>query len=219
MIGQAIMELTVVNGSDTRRISHALKVLGFARAIAEAEGLTGEALDIVELSATLHDIAIRFLRRKIRFMRRQAAGKGRPGYRPAHTRTLRRQPRRCRARGLYHRSPPHVRGHRRAGLPNHRRGGFPGQPRRGRVRAGSLSGLFPPVLRHRSRPGSGAPHVRRRIIRGYARRPASLAAFAHLYAGRGPRAPKGVFRMRRLSALQSVLLPLHVLHDDIIDIP
>ena len=59
MVGQAIMELIAVNGSDTRRINHALKVLGFARAIAEAEGLSGEALNIVELSAVLHDIAIR----------------------------------------------------------------------------------------------------------------------------------------------------------------
>ncbi|NLT97020.1 MAG: HD domain-containing protein [Christensenellaceae bacterium] len=59
MVGHAIMELIDVNGSDTRRISHALKVLGFARAIAEAEGLSGDALAVVELAAVLHDIAIR----------------------------------------------------------------------------------------------------------------------------------------------------------------
>jgi predicted metal-dependent HD superfamily phosphohydrolase len=64
MTGQAIMELIEVNGSETRRINHALKVLGFARAIAEKEGVTGEAMDIVELAATLHDIAIRFCEEK-----------------------------------------------------------------------------------------------------------------------------------------------------------
>jgi HD superfamily phosphodiesterase len=64
MLGQAIMELAAVNGNDTGRINHALKVLGFSRAIAEAEGLTGEALAIVELSAALHDIAIRFCEEK-----------------------------------------------------------------------------------------------------------------------------------------------------------
>jgi len=64
MTGQTIIEMIEINGSDTKRINHALKVLGFARAIAEDEGLTGEALETVELAATLHDIAIRFCEEK-----------------------------------------------------------------------------------------------------------------------------------------------------------
>ncbi len=64
MTGQAILEMVKVNGSDTRRVGHALKVLGFARAIAEKEGLTGEALTVVELTAVLHDIAIRHCEEK-----------------------------------------------------------------------------------------------------------------------------------------------------------
>jgi HD superfamily phosphodiesterase len=64
MTGQAIMEMIEVNGSDTRRISHALKVLGFARGIADKEGVTGEMLDVVELAAVLHDIAIRLCEEK-----------------------------------------------------------------------------------------------------------------------------------------------------------
>ncbi len=59
MIGQAIMEMIHINGSDTRRINHALKVLGFARCIADSEGLSGDAREVVELTAVLHDIAIR----------------------------------------------------------------------------------------------------------------------------------------------------------------
>lgn len=59
MTGQAIMEMIKINGSDTRRINHALKVLGFARCIADNEQLSGDALQIVELAAVLHDIAIR----------------------------------------------------------------------------------------------------------------------------------------------------------------
>ena len=59
MTGQAILEMIRSNGSDTRRINHALKVLGFARCIADSEQLSGDARDIVELAAVLHDIAIR----------------------------------------------------------------------------------------------------------------------------------------------------------------
>lgn len=59
MTGQAIMEMIRINGSDTRRINHALKVLGFARCIADNEQLSGDARDVVELAAVLHDIAIR----------------------------------------------------------------------------------------------------------------------------------------------------------------
>ena len=64
MTGQAILEMIRINGNDTRRAGHALKVLGFARCIADSEGLTGEALKTVELAAVLHDIAIRHCEEK-----------------------------------------------------------------------------------------------------------------------------------------------------------
>ena len=64
MTGQAIMEMIRINGSDTRRINHALKVLGFARCIADSEQLSGDALITVELAAVLHDIAIRHCEEK-----------------------------------------------------------------------------------------------------------------------------------------------------------
>ena len=60
MTVQAIMEMIRINGSDTRRINHAVKVLGFARCIADSEHLSGDALKTVELAAVLHDIAIRY---------------------------------------------------------------------------------------------------------------------------------------------------------------
>ncbi len=59
MTGLAIMELIKINGSDTARINHALKVLGFARCIAEQENVDGDTLTVIELAAVLHDIAIR----------------------------------------------------------------------------------------------------------------------------------------------------------------
>ena len=64
MTGQAIMEMIRINSSDTRRINHALKVLSFARCIADSEQLTGDVRDIVELAAVLHDIAIRHCEQK-----------------------------------------------------------------------------------------------------------------------------------------------------------
>jgi predicted metal-dependent HD superfamily phosphohydrolase len=64
MTGQAISEMIKLYGSDTRRINHSLKVLGFARCIADSEGLTDNMKDVVELAAVLHDIAIRHCEQK-----------------------------------------------------------------------------------------------------------------------------------------------------------
>ena len=58
MIGDLIMEMAKENEGDARRINHALKVYGFAKCIAEAEGMTGEELLTVEAAAVLHDIGI-----------------------------------------------------------------------------------------------------------------------------------------------------------------
>ncbi|MCF8362815.1 MAG: HD domain-containing protein [Prolixibacteraceae bacterium] len=45
-------------GGDVPRVNHALKVLGFASAIAGIEELDGRQLEIVEIAAILHDIGI-----------------------------------------------------------------------------------------------------------------------------------------------------------------
>ncbi|MBT3319313.1 MAG: HD domain-containing protein [Clostridia bacterium] len=58
MIGDIIMAMVKENKGDNRRINHALKVYGLARCIAEAEGMTGDALITVEATAVLHDIGI-----------------------------------------------------------------------------------------------------------------------------------------------------------------
>lgn len=44
--------------TDVRRINHALKVYSFARLIANEENITDAELNIIELSAILHDIGI-----------------------------------------------------------------------------------------------------------------------------------------------------------------
>ncbi|SEP10786.1 HD domain-containing protein [Propionispora vibrioides] len=55
----AIQKMITYFDGDTRRINHALKVYGFAKCIAENEGLPAPSLEIVELSAVLHDIGIK----------------------------------------------------------------------------------------------------------------------------------------------------------------
>lgn len=45
-------------GSDIKRINHALKVYGFAKAIAEGENLTDESLTALIYASILHDIGI-----------------------------------------------------------------------------------------------------------------------------------------------------------------
>jgi HD superfamily phosphodiesterase len=46
-------------GRDAQRIHHFLKVYGFARTIARAEGVDGERLKVIELAALTHDIGIK----------------------------------------------------------------------------------------------------------------------------------------------------------------
>jgi HD superfamily phosphodiesterase len=59
MVHDIIYELIQLNGDDTRRINHALKVYGFARCIAGREHYSENDMLVVSLSAMLHDIAIR----------------------------------------------------------------------------------------------------------------------------------------------------------------
>ena len=58
MIGKIIYEMIKINGRDTKRINHALKVLGIAKCIAEEEGLAPKELQTLETAAVLHDIGI-----------------------------------------------------------------------------------------------------------------------------------------------------------------
>ncbi|MEI6131470.1 MAG: HD domain-containing protein [Bacillota bacterium] len=62
---QALLKMIEYFGADTRRINHALKVYGFAKAIASGGGVVDvKALEIIELSAILHDIGIHEAERK-----------------------------------------------------------------------------------------------------------------------------------------------------------
>lgn len=58
MIGLVIEKMIAYFGDDVRRINHALKVYGFANCIARREQLSAKDLQVVEVSAVLHDIGI-----------------------------------------------------------------------------------------------------------------------------------------------------------------
>ena len=60
MTANIIADMIKTNGTDTRRIGHALKVLGLARCIAQQEGLSSQELTVLEAAAVLHDIGIRY---------------------------------------------------------------------------------------------------------------------------------------------------------------
>lgn len=51
-------------GDDTRRIDHALKVLGFAERIMEGEKIEGNLKRIITITAILHDIGIKMAEMK-----------------------------------------------------------------------------------------------------------------------------------------------------------
>ncbi len=64
MVQEVIFRMIGYFKEDVRRISHALKVHGFACAIAGQEKLSGSEALTLELSAVLHDIGIREAERK-----------------------------------------------------------------------------------------------------------------------------------------------------------
>ena len=64
MIEELIREMIRVNGEDTRRVAHALKVYGIAKCIAGCEGVSAHTQQTVEAAAVLHDIAIRLCEQK-----------------------------------------------------------------------------------------------------------------------------------------------------------
>lgn len=59
MLSDAICEMIRYFGSDVRRINHALKVYGFAEAIAAREPITAQDGVVIRLAAVLHDIGIK----------------------------------------------------------------------------------------------------------------------------------------------------------------
>lgn len=64
MCGTILEKMIEYFGNDIKRINHALKVYGFAKAIAGGEFITGKQLDIIEAAAVLHDIGIHEAERK-----------------------------------------------------------------------------------------------------------------------------------------------------------
>ncbi|MGM9612954.1 MAG: HD domain-containing protein [Butyricicoccus sp.] len=52
------------NAGDPRRVQHLTKVWAFSRMLAQAEGLSGAALEMLEAAAILHDIGIHEAERK-----------------------------------------------------------------------------------------------------------------------------------------------------------
>ena len=59
-----IVEMMRIFGKDRKRIDHAVKVFGYATAIAEMESMDQGASEIIAISAILHDIGIKECERK-----------------------------------------------------------------------------------------------------------------------------------------------------------
>lgn len=64
MTGKVIEKMTAYNGSDTRRINHALKVYALTKCIAEAETSDVNVILTAEIAAVLHDIGIHVCEQK-----------------------------------------------------------------------------------------------------------------------------------------------------------
>ena len=57
-IAQITAKMIAYFDGDVRRVNHALKVYGFASAIARLEKIKGQMLDVIDMAAVLHDIGI-----------------------------------------------------------------------------------------------------------------------------------------------------------------
>lgn len=66
MIQEAAIRMIAYFDGDARRVNHALKVYGFAQTIGRKENLGAGDLEVLELSALLHDIGIKESERKYR---------------------------------------------------------------------------------------------------------------------------------------------------------
>lgn len=58
-IGDVISAMMDYYSGDVRRINHFMKVYGFAKTIGEMEHLEGQAQEILEVAAAVHDIGIK----------------------------------------------------------------------------------------------------------------------------------------------------------------
>jgi uncharacterized protein len=64
LIAEVTHRMVRYNGSDVRRINHALKVTAFATLIAEREGCDAPTVELVTLAGLLHDIGIHLAEEK-----------------------------------------------------------------------------------------------------------------------------------------------------------
>lgn len=58
LLAASLQEMMRRNRGDQKRIEHSLKVYGYASLLGVMEGLSGKTLEILELTAVLHDIGI-----------------------------------------------------------------------------------------------------------------------------------------------------------------
>lgn len=63
-MGLALVKMILYNSPDVKRINHALKVYGYAKAIGAGEGLSDGDLAVLEGAAIFHDIGIHEAERK-----------------------------------------------------------------------------------------------------------------------------------------------------------
>lgn len=63
-IAKVALAMMQKNGGDIKRIEHTLKVYGYAQLLGVAENLDDNALEILELTALLHDIGIHVAEKK-----------------------------------------------------------------------------------------------------------------------------------------------------------
>jgi len=63
-IAKVALSMMQKNGGDIKRIEHSLKVFGYAQLLGVAESLDEKTLEILELTALLHDIGIHVAEKK-----------------------------------------------------------------------------------------------------------------------------------------------------------
>ena len=66
MVRSVLLKMAHYFGNDVKRITHALKVYGFAQAIIDGEKIPEDYCMVTELAAILHDIGIKEAERKDR---------------------------------------------------------------------------------------------------------------------------------------------------------
>lgn len=64
LVSNVVSKMIKYFDGDVKRINHAIKVHGFAKSLAELEGISDEKLLVLEVAAVLHDIGIKESERK-----------------------------------------------------------------------------------------------------------------------------------------------------------